>query len=51
MKRKARTEGHAEGRAEANQAWLEWLRRKAEAEARGESFDEPNPADLPAGTS
>lgn len=41
MKRKARVEG----RTEANQAWLEWLLRKTEAEARGEPFNEPTPAD------
>ena len=49
MKRKARTEGRAqgiaEGRAEANQAWSEWLRRKEESEARGEPFNEPTPAE------
>ena len=55
MKRKARTEGHAEGRAaghaegraegraETNKAWREWLRRKEEAEANGQPFNEPTP--------
>ena len=43
LKRKARTEGLAQGRAEANKAWREWLRRRAEAEANGQSFDEPPP--------
>ena len=40
IKRKSR----AEGRAEADREWLEWLLRKTEAEARGEPFNEPNPA-------
>ncbi len=47
MKRKARTEGHvqgrAEGRAETNKAWREWLRRREEAEANGQPFNEPAP--------
>ena len=33
----------AEGRAEANKRWREWNRRRREAEARGETFDEPEP--------
>ena len=37
--------GRAEGRAASNQEWREWLRRLTEAEARGESFDEPPPGD------
>ncbi len=32
---------------EANRAWEEWLRRKAEAERNGEPFDEPSPAEQP----
>ncbi len=43
IKEKARQEG----RAESNRAWREWLLRKAEAEAKGESFDEPNPEEQP----
>ena len=43
MKRKARTEGHAQGRAESDKAWREWLRRKEEAEANGLPFNEPAP--------
>ena len=38
-----RVEGRAEGRAEANGIWREWNRRRREAEARGERFDEPEP--------
>ena len=42
-----RLEGHAEGRAEgrveAHRIWREWNRRRREAEARGETFDEPEP--------
>ena len=45
MKIKARNEGRAEARAENNREWLEWLRRKEEAEAKGEPFDEPSPAE------
>ncbi len=36
-------EGRIEGRAEANGIWREWNRRRREAEARGERFDEPEP--------
>ncbi len=43
MKRKARTEG----RAEANQEWRDWLRRKNEAERSGQTFDEPAPDNIP----
>ena len=32
-----------QARDEANRAWREWLRRKAEAERNGEPFDEPCP--------
>ena len=42
-------EGIAEGKAEgfemANQAWIEWFQRKEAAEAAGEPFDEPSPAE------
>ena len=58
MKRKARTEGKAqgiaegkerglaEGRAEMNLQWRAWLQRKSEAEANGAAFSEPPPDDL-----
>ena len=32
-------------RQEINAEWEAWLRRKAEAEARGEPFDEPKPSE------
>ena len=35
----------AEARAENNREWVEWLRRKAEAEAKGEPFSDPSPAE------
>ena len=38
-----RAEGRVEGRAEAHSIWREWNRRRREAEARGEVFDEPEP--------
>ena len=38
-----RAEGRIEGRAEAHSIWREWNRRRREAEARGEAFDEPEP--------
>ena len=34
-----------EGRAKANAEWEGWLKRKAEAEAKGEDFSEPTPAE------
>ena len=40
-----RTEGRTEGRAEKNAEWEGWLKRKAEAEAKGEDFSEPTPAE------
>lgn len=42
-KRKRHEELRAEGRAEANVAWSEWLERRSKAEANGELFDEPRP--------
>ena len=33
----------AEGREEANRLWAEWNRRREDAEAKGEPFDEPPP--------
>ncbi len=43
MKRKARTEGREQGRAETNKAWREWLGRRETAEANGQPFNEPPP--------
>ena len=34
-----------EGRAESHAEWEGWLKRKAEAEAKGEDFSEPTPAE------
>ena len=38
-------EGKAAGIAEANREWLEWFANKAAADAVGEPFDEPSPAE------
>ena len=38
-----RQEGRQEGRAEANKEWETWISRKMQAEANGETFDEPMP--------
>ena len=44
---RARSEGKAEGivigKAAANKAWRGWLERKAEAESKGQPFNEPAP--------
>jgi hypothetical protein len=40
-----RAEGRSEGRSEGHADWEGWLKRKAEAEARGEDFSEPTPAE------
>ena len=36
-------QGIDRGRAEANKEWESWIRRKMQAEANGETFDEPMP--------
>ena len=38
-------EGRTEGRVESHAEWEGWLKRKAEAEAKGEDFSEPTPAE------
>ena len=43
MKRKAHTDGRAQGQAEANRARMEWLRRKEKAEANDQTFRELPP--------
>ena len=43
LRAEGRVEGRAEGRAEAHSIWREWNRRRRDAEARGEAFDEPEP--------
>ena len=40
-----RAEGIVEGRAERDSEWEVWIYKKSLAEARGEPFDEPSPAD------
>ena len=42
---KARAEGLAEGFQGANAEWIEWFKRKDAAEAAGEPFNEPSPAE------
>ena len=44
-KEKTRAEARAEGRAERDAEWEVWIYKKSLAEARGEPFDEPSPAD------
>ena len=36
-------EGRAEGIAEGNRVWREWNRRRMDAKARSEPFNEPEP--------
>jgi len=38
-------EARAKALEENNKAWEEWLRRKSEAEAKGEPFNEPSPSE------
>jgi len=44
MREIAKAEGRAEGIAESNKAWDEWLRRMQEAQRDGKPFDEPPPS-------
>ena len=41
---RGKEQGKEQGRQENNAAWLEWNRRRIEAEAQGQPFNEPNPA-------
>ena len=43
--RHAVNQGRREGRQETQQRWEEWNRRRLEAEARGERFEEPPPGE------
>ena len=43
-RRKRIEKARAEGREEAYAEWSDWNRRRAEAERRGERFDEPPPS-------
>ena len=40
--------GITEGRAQANQQWSAWNRRRLDAKTRGQAFDEPTPAEAEA---
>lgn len=40
-----KAEGRAEGRAERDAEWEVWIYKKSLADARGEPFDEPSPAE------
>ncbi|MDE0397304.1 MAG: hypothetical protein OXL96_05835 [Candidatus Poribacteria bacterium] len=40
-----RSEGLAEGFQEANAEWMEWFKRRDAAEAAGEPFNDPSPAE------
>ena len=42
-------EAIAKARADINAQWRGWLRRKSEAEAKGEQFTEPPPDEKPEG--
>ena len=42
-RQEGRAEGIDQGRAEANKEWETWISRKMQAEANGETFDEPMP--------
>ena len=50
VRAEARAEALAEAREATNKEWLEWLRRKSDAKAKGEPFNEPSPAERPAET-
>ena len=43
--RKREELGEAIGRELANREWVEWYNRRKAAEAAGEDFTEPNPAE------
>ena len=43
LRDEGRAQGHAQGRAAERLEWRAWNRRRREAEARGASFDEPEP--------
>ncbi len=40
-----REQGREQGRTAEREAWVDWLRRRDEAHARGEEFTEPSPAE------
>ncbi len=43
LKEKQRQEGREQGREEERQVWKAWNQRRLDAEAKGETFDEPIP--------
>ena len=45
VRAEGRAEGRVEGRVERDGEWRAWLSRMQEAEAWGEPFDEPTPAE------
>ena len=45
LSERQRAQGRAEGQALERAEWMAWDRRRREAEARGEPFDEPNPSE------
>ncbi len=42
-----REEGRVEGREERDVQWQGWLQRRADAESKGQPFDEPPPGAVP----
>ena len=48
MEEKARQEGRQEERRENNAEWEAWLKRRDEAQANGQPFDEPSPSQVSA---
>ena len=42
-RQEGREEGRQEGQRNTQQRWEEWNRRRMEAEAKGEKFEEPPP--------
>ena len=44
VRAEGRVEGRVEGEAKERQLWIDWYNRRLEAEAKGEDFNEPPPA-------
>ena len=42
--KKLKEEGRREARQEVNAEWEAWLKRRDEAQANGQPFDEPTPS-------
>ena len=45
-RKEGRQEGRQEGRRENNEEWEAWLKRRDEAQANGQPFDEPSPSQV-----